>query len=98
MTATAIRLSGRVNGVARRHGEVSRELWQQLWPGKRVEDVPIGHVTNGVHLPTWMGSRMLLLLDRHLGADWLERLREPGSLGVGADARRCRSCGACTSR
>ena len=77
MTATALRLSGRVNGVAKRHGEVSRELWQQLWPGKRVEEVPIGHVTNGVHLPTWMGSRMLRLLDRHLGDGWLEQIENP---------------------
>ncbi|HSB54078.1 MAG TPA: alpha-glucan family phosphorylase, partial [Gemmatimonadales bacterium] len=58
MTTTALRLSSRVNGVARRHGEVSRELWHQLWPQLKVEDVPIGHVTNGVHLATWMSSRM----------------------------------------
>jgi len=78
MTTTALRLSSRVNGVARKHGEVSRELWHKLWPQLKVEDVPIGHVTNGVHLPTWMSSRMLRLLDRHLGEGWTERLDEPG--------------------
>jgi glycogen phosphorylase len=72
MTATALRLSSRVNGVARRHGEVSRELWRTLWPGKTADQVPIGHVTNGVHLPTWISSRVLRLLDRHLGAGWLD--------------------------
>jgi starch phosphorylase len=78
MSTTALRLSARVNGVARKHGEVSRDLWQQLWPQLREEDVPIGHVTNGVHLPTWMSSRMLRLLDRHLGEGWTERLDQPG--------------------
>ena len=78
MTATAIRLSARVNGVARKHGEVSRELWQTLWPQHQVEDVPIGSVTNGVHLPTWMSNGMRQLLDRHLGEEWPERVDAPG--------------------
>jgi glycogen phosphorylase len=78
MTTTALRLSARVNGVARKHGEVSRELWHQLWPQLKVEDVPIGHVTNGVHLATWMASRMFRLLNRHLGEGWTERLDQPG--------------------
>ena len=78
MSTTALRLSGRVNGVARKHGEVSRELWHQLWPQLQVEDVPIGHVTNGVHLATWMSSRIFRLLDRHLGEGWTERLDHPG--------------------
>jgi glycogen phosphorylase len=78
MTTTAIRLSSRVNGVAKKHGEVSRELWRGLWPQLRTEDVPIGSVTNGVHLPTWMSNQMRQLLDRHLGEGWLERLDEPG--------------------
>lgn len=78
MSTAALRLSSRVNGVARKHGEVSRELWHPLWPQLTVDQVPIGHVTNGVHLPTWMSSRMLRLLDRHLGEGWTERLDEPG--------------------
>jgi starch phosphorylase len=78
MTATAIRLSARINGVARQHGEVSRQLWHSLWPQHRTEDVPIGSVTNGVHLPTWMSNPLRQLLDRHFGEGWLERESEPG--------------------
>ncbi len=78
MTAAAIRLSSRVNGVAAKHGEVSRELWRPLWPQLAAEDVPIGSVTNGVHLPTWMAGPMRGLLDRHFGEGWSELVDEPG--------------------
>ncbi len=78
MTVTAIRLSSRINGVAKKHGEVSREIWQPLWPQLEVEDVPIGHITNGVHLPTWMSSRIVRLLDGHLGEGWGDRIDHPG--------------------
>ncbi|MDH4132751.1 MAG: alpha-glucan family phosphorylase, partial [Gemmatimonadota bacterium] len=78
MTAAAIRLSARVNGVAQMHGGVSRALWQGLWPQLPVEDVPIGAVTNGVHLQTWMSAGMRTLLDRHLGEGWHERVDQPG--------------------
>ncbi len=78
MTATALRLSGRVNGVARKHGEVSRELWRPLWPGHSAEQVPIGHITNGVHLPTWMSGGMIRMLNQHLGEGWMERRDQPG--------------------
>src|ERR687897_477360 len=54
----ALRTSRAANGVSRRHGEVARGMWKDLWPGKAVEDVPIGHVTNGVHVPTWLGGPM----------------------------------------
>jgi glycogen phosphorylase len=73
VTQFALRTSRAANGVSRRHGEVARDMWQGLWPGRAVEDVPIGHVTNGVHVPTWVGPRMRELLDRHLGADWMTR-------------------------
>jgi starch phosphorylase len=78
MTATAIRLSGRVNGVAQKHGEVSREIWRPLWPSGKPEEVPIGAVTNGVHLPTWMSGDLRHLLDRQFGEGWMERRDEPG--------------------
>ena len=70
ITVLALRTSRAANGVSRRHGEVARAMWQHLWPDRAVADVPIGHVTNGVHLGTWMGEPMQRLLDRHLGADW----------------------------
>ena len=77
MTATAIRLSRRVNGVSRRHGVVTRELWAALWPGREAARVPIGHVTNGVHLATWMSNAVMQVVDRSLGADWGLRLDDP---------------------
>ncbi len=78
MAVLAIRLSGRVNGVSRRHGEVSRRIWGDLWPGRETTRVPIGHVTNGVHLTTWMSHHMTELLNAHLGADWPDRVDEAG--------------------
>jgi starch phosphorylase len=78
MTAAAIRLSGRVNGVARRHGQVTRDMWHCLWPERNPERVPIVHVTNGAHLATWMSNKVMGLLDEHLGPDWGARLDEPG--------------------
>jgi starch phosphorylase len=78
MTAAAIRLSDRVNGVSERHGRVSREIWRGLWPERAVADAPIGHVTNGVHLATWMHNDVMGLLDRHLGADWGAHLDDEG--------------------
>ncbi len=80
MTVLALRMAGRTNGVAALHGEVSRAMWQWLWPNTPVDEVPIGHVTNGVHLETWLGPEMAALLDAHLAADWRERLHEPAVL------------------
>jgi len=78
MAVLAIRLSQQVNGVARRHGEESRRLWADLWPGREAARVPIGYVTNGVHLATWMSHRMSELLRSHLGPEWSDRVDEPG--------------------
>ena len=77
MTVAAMTLSTHINGVSRRHGQVSRGLWQDLWPDRPVETVPIGHVTNGVHLDTWMASPIKRLLTSHLGSDWEQRLDDP---------------------
>ncbi|MBI4499838.1 MAG: alpha-glucan family phosphorylase [Gemmatimonadetes bacterium] len=70
MTAAAIRLSGRVNGVAARHGEETRRIWGDLWPRREPSRLPIVHVTNGVHLGTWMAQPLKDFLDRSLGAGW----------------------------
>lgn len=72
MTAFALRMSGYRNGVSRRHGEVTRRMWQTLWPDVPEQGVPIDHVTNGVHVPTWIEPKMELLFNEYLGADWLE--------------------------
>jgi len=79
VTQYALRTCRAANGVARRHGEVAREMWQCLWPDRAVDDVPISHVTNGVHIPTWVGGPMRRLLDRHLGEDWLFHAAEPAT-------------------
>ncbi len=70
MTVAAARLSRHINGVSRRHGQVSRQLWHELWPGRPADAVPIGHVTTGVHLQTWIAARIMLLLDDLLGPGW----------------------------
>ncbi len=77
MTDLAIRTSRGTNAVSRRHGEVARAMWAHHWPGRADRDVPISHVTNGVHLATWMAAPMRDLLDRHLGPGWLEHAAEP---------------------
>src|SRR4051794_12149805 len=77
VTQFALRTSRAANGVSARHGEVAREMWQPLWPDRPADKVPIGHVTNGVHTATWLGTPMRALLDRHLGDGWIERVTEP---------------------
>ena len=73
MTTFSLRMSRSANAVSRRHGAVAREMWRGLWPERAVEAVPITHVTNGVHLPSWVGPSIRGLLDRHLGEDWWRR-------------------------
>jgi starch phosphorylase len=79
VTQAALRMSRASNAVSRRHGEVAREMWNGLWPDRECDQVPIGHVTNGVHVPTWIGKHMRELFDRHLGADWNERATDPAT-------------------
>jgi starch phosphorylase len=79
VTQFALRGSRAANGVSRRHGEVARGMWKDLWPDRSVEDVPITHVTNGVHLPTWLGRPIRELLGRHLGEGWLHRAADPAT-------------------
>jgi starch phosphorylase len=71
MTVFALRMAHHCNAVSRRHGEVARKMWSSLWPDKKVEDVPIVAITNGVHLPGWIEPLHLQpLLDRYLGPAW----------------------------
>ena len=64
MAHMGLRLAQRANGVSKLHGEVSREMFQPLWPGFDVEEVPITSVTNGVHAPTWMSRELLEIVDQ----------------------------------
>ena len=77
MTVLALRLSRQANAVSTLHGNVSREMWNVLWPQRRVDEVPIGHVTNGVHVHSWLAPQMRQLYARHMGIDWAERSAEP---------------------
>ena len=70
MTVLGLKLARRTNAVSALHGEVSREMWTGLYPGKSEDAIPIGHITNGVHVPSWLAPQMVRLYDRHLGAGW----------------------------
>lgn len=72
MAVMAIRGSARINGVSRLHQEVSRRMWNRLWPGLPERDIPIEGITNGIHIPSWISSDMASLLDRYLGRRWAE--------------------------
>ena len=78
MTVLALKLSQRANAVSSLHGKVSRAMWAPLFPGYPEEDVPIGHITNGVHVPTWLAPEMRQVYDRHFGPDWPERAGSDG--------------------
>ena len=85
MTVLALRMAGRSNGVARLHGQVSRRMWQGLWPGVPEEEVPIVHITNGVHFQSWISRDMKELYDRYVGPRWRE---EPADQSVWLRAER----------
>ncbi len=72
MTVLALRLSRFVNGVSELHGHVSRGMWQKVWPGTPLEEVPISHVTNGIHTRSWLCTEIARLYDRYLGPRWFE--------------------------
>jgi glycogen phosphorylase len=76
LTPLAIRMCRSTNGVSRKHGEVSRALWQKLWPEKTVSEVPITHVTNGVHAPTWVAPLIRSLYENYVGSDWSAQARD----------------------
>jgi starch phosphorylase len=77
MPVLALQLSQGRNGVSDLHGQVSRKMWNFLWPERRAEEVPISHITNGVHLPSFLARRMRLLFDQYLGDNWMAHLDNP---------------------
>lgn len=77
MTALAMRTAGGINGVSALHGEVTRRMWQPLWPDRTPDQLPVHAITNGVHVPTWVAEPVDALLRDHLGADWVERADDP---------------------
>jgi len=77
MTVLALRTNGKANGVSRLHGQVSRRMWQGVWPGVPEPEVPIGHVTNGVHTATWLYPGLMKLLDDHMDPGWRDQMDDP---------------------
>ena len=77
MTVLALRLSGQTNGVSQLHAEVSREMWQPVWPERPVAEVPIRAVTNGVHVPGWTAGEMRQVFIKYLGGDWEDHHDDP---------------------
>jgi len=76
MTVLGLKMARFRNGVSARHGGVSRAMWKALWPDTQESDVPIGHVTNGIHVTSWLGTPMVHLYRRYLGQDWQQKMHE----------------------
>jgi len=72
MTALALRMANHRCAVSQLHGKVTRKMWHVLWPQITEEQVPISHITNGIHVPTWVAPEIKLLYERYLGREWLE--------------------------
>jgi starch phosphorylase len=79
MTALAMRTAGVVNAVSRLHGEVTRSMFGPLWPDTPVDDRPVGAITNGVHVPSWVSRTMGRLYERHLGPHWRDLYEDPSA-------------------
>lgn len=77
MTVLALNLSGKRNGVSELHGAVSRNIYNSIWPGLPEEDVPITHITNGIHTMTWLSPSFKYMYDKYLPSDWQEKPYDP---------------------
>jgi starch phosphorylase len=77
MTVLALKFAGASNGVSELHGAVSRKMWHFLWPQRAENDVPIGHITNGVHSRTWLAPEYHDLFDEYFPRGWRDHLDDP---------------------
>lgn len=77
MTVLGLRMADHSNGVSKLHGGVCRQMWHSLWPDVEEKEVPIGSVTNGIHVPTWIAPQMAQLYEKYLGNDWLNGHDDP---------------------
>jgi starch phosphorylase len=85
LTPLALRMCRSTNGVSRKHGEVSRELWHKMWPDKPLNEVPVTSVTNGVHSATWVAPLLRRVYEECVGEDWIERARDGGAWAYGVE-------------
>lgn len=79
MTVLALRLARCSNGVSKLHGTVSNDMWRALFRDAPATDAPIQHVTNGVHVATWVGPEQAAFYAEQLGTDWLQRIDDRSS-------------------
>lgn len=77
MFVLALRMSRYCNGVSKLHGRTARRMWAHVWPGRPEDEVPITHITNGIHIPSWISIENSLLFDRYLGPEWYMKTQEP---------------------
>ncbi len=77
MTVLGLKMANWRNGVSQLHGGVARKMWQVLWPKLKENKVPISHITNGVHVPTWITPEVYRLCEKHIGTDFLKRQDDP---------------------
>ncbi|NSW90910.1 MAG: alpha-glucan family phosphorylase [Firmicutes bacterium] len=76
MTVLALTIAGRKNGVSELHGAVTRNIYSNLWPGVPEDEVPITHITNGIHTVSWLSPSFKNLYDKYLSKEWQERIPE----------------------
>ncbi|MFI5395631.1 MAG: alpha-glucan family phosphorylase [Candidatus Binatia bacterium] len=77
MTVLGLKSARYANAVSALHGHVTRQMWQNLWPGRPEAEVPIGHITNGVHTNSWLAPSMFTLYARRIGPDWQRQMCNP---------------------
>jgi starch phosphorylase len=77
MPMLALRNAKYCNAVSELHGKVARKMWHFIWPERREDDVPITHITNGIHTSTWLARRLGHLFDSYLGPDWRDCMDDP---------------------
>ena len=70
MFVLGLRTAQFCNGVSELHGKIARRMWSHVWPKRPKEEVPISHITNGIHIPTWISEDISILFDRYLGPEW----------------------------
>ncbi len=77
MFILGMKMAQHINGVSALHGQVARDMWKEIWPGRTEKQIPITHITNGVHLPSWLSSNIIQLLERYLGPEWYLQSADP---------------------